>query len=105
MVITLTGADIGNASVNRTETTDANGEYTFSNVNPGTYTLTRAALPAGAQNGPVNVGTGATGSTAGTTAISTITLGNAPAAAEFNFGALLSPLSKRRFLASSSSTD
>jgi uncharacterized repeat protein (TIGR01451 family) len=103
--ITLTGTDVGNASVSRTETTDATtGEYTFSNVMPGTYTLTQTQ-PAGAIDGASNVGTGATGASAGTSVINTITLGNAPAAVGFNFGEVLNPLSKRRFLASSGPTD
>ena len=104
VVIALAGTDTGGNAVNRTETTDANGEYTFANLLPGTYTLTQTQ-PTGVQDGQTNVGTGATGATAGTNQINSITLGNAPAAAEFNFGEILSPLSKRRFLASSGPTD
>ncbi len=104
VTITLTGTEIGGAAVSRTETTAADGTYTFSNVMPGTYSL-QQTQPAGVLDGQANVGTGATGATAGTNAINTITLGNAPAAADFNFGEILSPLSKRRFLASSGPTD
>lgn len=103
VAIALTGTDVGGNAVSLNTTTDANGEYTFSNVMPGTYTLTQTQ-PAGVQEGQANVGTGATGATAGTNVISSITLGNAPLATEFNFGDVLSPLSKRRFLASSNAT-
>ncbi|GAB5403266.1 MAG: SdrD B-like domain-containing protein [Aureliella sp.] len=104
VTITLTGTAVGGAAVSRTETTAADGTYTFNNVLPGTYSL-QQTQPTGVLDGQTNVGTGATGATAGTNEINTITLGNAPAAAEFNFGEILSPLSKRRFLASSGPTD
>lgn len=100
VVITLSGTDVLGATVSRQETTDANGDYTFSTVLPGTYQLTETQ-PTGFVDGQANVGTGATGATAGTNAINTITLGNSPAAVDFNFGELQSAFSKRRFLASS----
>lgn len=103
VTITLTGTDTGGAAVNRTTTSAADGTYTFDNVLPGTYSL-QQTQPSGVLDGQTNVGTGATGATAGTNQINTITLGNAPAAADFNFGEILSPLSKRRFLASSGPT-
>ncbi|QGJ68433.1 Hypothetical protein PBC10988_0920 [Planctomycetales bacterium 10988] len=45
VLITLTGTDdLGNA-VNLTDTTDANGDYSFTNLRPGEYTLTETQPP------------------------------------------------------------
>lgn len=103
VTITLTGTDILNASINRTAITDASGNYTFDNLLPGTYQLVETQ-PAGFGEGTVNVGTGATG-TAGTNQITTIDLASGANATAFNFGEVLSPLSKRRLLASSVAGD
>ncbi len=94
VTITLTGTDMLGAAVNRTVTTNADGEYSFTNVLPGTYTVSR---PTALGNGTTSPGTA--GGTAGTTAISNITLGAAPATLN-NLAIASSPLSKRRFLAS-----
>jgi uncharacterized repeat protein (TIGR01451 family) len=94
ITITLSGTDVLGAAVNRTVQTDANGAYSFTNVLPGTYTVSR---PASLGDGTTSPGTA--GGTAGTTAISNIVLGNAPATAN-NLAIASSPFSKRRFLAS-----
>lgn len=99
VTITLTGTDMLNNSVSRTTTTNANGEYTFDNLLPGTYQVAQTQ-PTGFQDGQTNVGTPASGATAGTNQISTINLASGVDAQAFNFGELRSGLTKRRFLAS-----
>jgi len=42
--ITLSGASTSNQQVNLTTTTDTNGDYTFFQVQPGTYQLSRGSL-------------------------------------------------------------
>ncbi|QDV25671.1 Large cysteine-rich periplasmic protein omcB precursor [Aureliella helgolandensis] len=100
VTVVLTGTDITSATINQSATTDANGAYIFSNLLPGTYTVTQTQ-PAGYQDGAANAGTGSTTTpTTSANQITNITLGTTDAVA-FDFGDLLSPLSKRRFLASS----
>ncbi len=103
VTITLTGIDILGNSVNRTATTDANGDYAFSGVLPGTYTLSETQ-PSSFGDGQASVGTGATG-TAGTNEITGIELGSGANATGFNFGEHLAPLSLRRLLASTQPGD
>ncbi|GIX00173.1 MAG: hypothetical protein KatS3mg111_3505 [Pirellulaceae bacterium] len=103
VVITLTGTDLLGNSVNLTTTTDANGNYTFDDLLPGTYTLTETQ-PGSYGDGQSIVGTGASG-TAGTNQISGIELQSGAAAQGFNFSERLSPLSKRRLLASAQPGD
>lgn len=55
--VVLTGADLGGVPVSRTVTTDANGDYVFSNVSAGTYTVTQPNQPAGTLNGTTLAGT------------------------------------------------
>lgn len=57
VTITLTGSDGNGNAVNRTTTTDANGDYVFDKVLPGSYTITETRpagyLPGLTQAGPV----------------------------------------------------
>ena len=88
------------AAVDRTTTTDANGNYRFDNLFPGTYTITQTQ-PANFVNGASNPGQGATNpGTAGTNTISNITLASGENATVFDFGEQQALFSKRRFLAS-----
>lgn len=103
VAIALSGTDILGATINQSQTTDASGNYSFTNLLPGTYQLTETQ-PDGLGDGQTSVGTGATG-TAGTNEITTITLNSGAAATAFNFGEILSALSKRRLLASSEAGD
>lgn len=99
VALTLTGTDtLGNA-VNRSATTDANGDYLFANLAAGTYTVTETQ-PAGFRDGIETPGTGANASTADNV-FTQLGLGADTDAVEFNFGELNEALSKRRFLASS----
>jgi uncharacterized repeat protein (TIGR01451 family) len=90
----LSGTDTLNNTINRTTTTDANGNYQFDNLLPGTYTVVQTQ-PAGFTGDGVNVGTGATG-TAGTNQVQ-IVLAGTPAVA-FDFPEVRSSFSKRLFL-------
>jgi uncharacterized repeat protein (TIGR01451 family) len=103
VTMTLTGTDILGRTVNRTATTNANGEYTFADVHPGTYTVTQTQ-PLGLQSLQNNVGTPA-GGTAGDNLISNIVVTSGVNAVAYNFGEVPNPLSKRRFLASSDQFD
>lgn len=101
--IALTGTDIVGNPVNRTTTTDADGEFEFTDLVPGTYTVTQTQPP-GFRSRAVNVGT-PSGGTAGDNAISNIVLTSGVNAVSYNFGEVPNPLSKRRFLASSTEFD
>lgn len=65
VTIVLTGNDDLGATVNATTTTDASGAYGFSNLRPGTYTLTEPTQPPGTVNGITTAGT-VNGITSGT---------------------------------------
>src|SRR5205823_1260127 len=56
VTVTLGGTTTGGQPVNLTTTTDANGNYKFSNLQSGTYTITETQ-PAGYQDGKDTIGT------------------------------------------------
>ena len=92
--LVLTGTDINGDPVSPvTVVTDANGEYSFANLPPGTYTVTQPGQPAGTADGQTVPGsTGGTGSPAGSatdanpSVISTITVGVGQTSTDNNFG-------------------
>jgi len=92
--VVLTGTDIqGNPITPVTVVTDANGEYSFTNLPPGTYTVTESTQPAGTADGQTVPGsTGGSGSTAGSatdgnpSTITTITVGVGQVSQDNNFG-------------------
>ncbi|MEZ6136941.1 MAG: SdrD B-like domain-containing protein [Pirellulaceae bacterium] len=90
----LSGTDVLGNVINRTATSSDTGAYTFTNLLPGTYTVTQSQ-PANFEGEGVNIGTGATG-TAGTNAV-TINLANDPAVA-FDFPEVQAAFSKRMFM-------
>lgn len=51
IAIRLTGTDDLGAPVDRTTTTDSNGDYQFASLRPGTYTITQPDQPAGYADG------------------------------------------------------
>ncbi len=102
VAIALSGTDIVGRSVSQTTTTDASGNYSFSNLQPGTYTITQTQ-PDGFRSAVSNPGTA--GGTAGDNTISTIALTSGTNSTGNNFGEIPNPLSLRRFLASSRPND
>jgi uncharacterized repeat protein (TIGR01451 family) len=89
VTITLTGTDIAGNPVTRTTTTDANGDYRFDALPPGTYNVTEPAQPAGTLNGRTVAGSGGgTVTTPGVapSAIRGIVLGLSQTASGNNFG-------------------
>ncbi len=85
VTISLSGTNLLGSVISAQQTTDASGNYTFSELLPGTYTLTETQ-PRGFLDGLATVGTGATGAVATSNQIDTITLASGAAAAAFNFG-------------------
>jgi uncharacterized repeat protein (TIGR01451 family) len=98
----LTGSDILGRSVTQSTTTDANGDYAFNNLQPGTYTVSQTQ-PQGFRSAQSNPGS--TGGTAGDNSISGIAITSGQTAQANNFGEVPNPLSLRRFLASSTQFD
>ena len=85
VTVTLTGTDDFGNDVELTVLTDANGNYSFENLNPGTYTVTQTQ-PAGFDDG---ADSGAAGSTVGNDQISNITVGAGEAVTGNTFGEVL----------------
>ncbi|TVQ82235.1 MAG: DUF11 domain-containing protein [Micavibrio sp.] len=54
--INLTGTDINGNPVSATTVTNANGDYSFTEIPPGTYTLDQPTQPPGTTNGIVTAG-------------------------------------------------
>ena len=90
VLITLTGTDFNGAPVNRTVTTDAQGNYSFTGLSPGSYTLTETQ-PTGFGEGATTAGNA--GGTATTNSITTIPLSAGQNAVGYNFGERLFGLS------------
>jgi uncharacterized repeat protein (TIGR01451 family) len=65
VTMTLTGTDINSLPVSKTTTTDSNGNYSFTNLVPGTYTVTETAPQTGSSNGITTAGSVSNGGTAG----------------------------------------
>ncbi|HEV7403125.1 MAG TPA: SdrD B-like domain-containing protein [Chthoniobacteraceae bacterium] len=88
VTVTLTGTNDLGQPVTVSATTDASGAYTFSNLRPGTYTVTETQ-PAGYLDGKDAAGTanGVAASVPGDT-ISAITLPSNTAATGYTFGEL-----------------
>lgn len=89
--IALTGTDALGAPVNQTTTTDAGGNYTFSALLGGTYTVTQPAQPANTLSGRTTAGSGAGSATTPAvtpSAISAITLSPSATLTGYVFGEL-----------------
>lgn len=56
VTITVTGTDDTGSPVTRSTTTDTNGNYTFPDLRPGTYTVTQPVQPPGTGNGITSAG-------------------------------------------------
>ncbi len=87
--VVLTGTDDQGNPVNVTITTDADGNYRFDGLRPGTYTVTEPTQPPATSNGQTVPGSsGGTATPRETTpsAISTIVLGSGEDSVDNNFG-------------------
>jgi hypothetical protein len=84
VTITLTGTDADGNAVNQTTQTDANGLYSFTNLMPGTYTLTKTTTPEGYLDYIDRAGN--LGGAAGQDVISQINLGSDQTGVNYNFG-------------------
>jgi uncharacterized repeat protein (TIGR01451 family) len=88
VTIDLTGTDNAGQPVTRTATTNADGDYAFNGLPPGTYTVREPAQPPGTVNGITVPGsTGGTATPIGTTpsTIATIPLGVGQTSSANNF--------------------
>ncbi|WAC62203.1 SpaA isopeptide-forming pilin-related protein [Pseudoxanthomonas sp. SL93] len=72
VTITLTGTDDTGAAVSVSTTTDANGDYRFDGLRPGTYTVTEPQQPTGTSNGQTVAGTVGGASSGNATPITTV---------------------------------
>ncbi len=66
VTVTLAGVDDLGRPVNRTVTTDANGNYEFTGLRPGTYSVTEPVQPPSTDNAETNPGTINNGGSVGT---------------------------------------
>ncbi len=104
VTIRITGTDAYGNVVNRTTTTDGNGDYTFNNLAPSNgagYTLTQTQ-PSGFDNGPVDPpsaggaapslgGSYAAGGTNGNSSYSAVPVGASDTGTRYNFPELRRP--------------
>jgi hypothetical protein len=88
VTITLTGTS-DHGSVSQNTTTNSSGAYSFTNLRPGSYTITETP-PSGYLNGAVTVGSQNSGTT-GTLNIDSINLDPNVNGANNNFGELVQP--------------
>ncbi len=86
VVLLLTGMDTSGNSVSLSTITGADGSYLFTNLNPGTYTVTKVP-PSGYLDGIETVGS--TGGTAGTDSLGGITVATGQPSTGNNFAELL----------------
>ncbi|MGS1079241.1 SdrD B-like domain-containing protein [Pseudoxanthomonas beigongshangi] len=89
VVVRLTGTDLAGNTITREVTTQPDGGYAFTELPPGTYTVTEPEQPTGTLNGITVPGTGGGTATPPTTApsvIDGITLGVSEDARDNNFG-------------------
>ena len=72
VTMNLTGTDDTGATVTLSTTTDANGDFAFEGLRPGTYTVTEPQQPTGTSNGQTIAGTVGGTSTGTATPITTV---------------------------------
>ncbi|NJM41639.1 MAG: hypothetical protein HC853_13210 [Anaerolineae bacterium] len=88
--VTLTGQDVNGNAITQTATTDASGNYTFTNLLAGTYTV-RETQPSSYNDGLDSVGSA--GGTLGNDVVSAIGLPGGVDATDYDFGELGSNIS------------
>lgn len=99
VTITLTGTDFLGGSVTRSLQTDAEGEYSFDDLLPGTYTV-RQTQPSSTDFTDGEETAGSNGSTVTANDEFTVNLQGGVTSAANNFGETVNDFSKRRFLSS-----
>lgn len=85
ITITLSGTSFDGASVNRTVTTDASGNYIFANLPQGTYTITEGVVSEAHLNDGIDAAGTAGGNTAVNDTISAIALSANTTATGYTF--------------------
>jgi len=91
VTVTLTGTDVNGNDVNRTATTDANGNYTFTDLPAGTYTITETQ-PTAFNDGADAVGS-AGGDLAPTDSIIRVPVGAGTTSTNYAFAEVTSSIS------------
>ena len=89
--ITLTGTDVNGVSVSRTTTTDAQGNYLFTDVPAGLYTITEPSQPAGFVDSIDTAGSA--GGVAGNDVIRAVSVGGGANITGYNFSERGAPVS------------
>ncbi|MCZ2342684.1 MAG: carboxypeptidase regulatory-like domain-containing protein [Bacteroidales bacterium] len=84
--VQLTGTDVNGNPVSQSATTDVDGNYLFTNLPAGSYTVTEPTQPSGYADGLESIGTA--GGVAGNDVIATIPLGGGVQASGYHFGEL-----------------
>jgi protocatechuate 3,4-dioxygenase beta subunit len=84
VTITLTGTAADGTTVNRTAVTDGNGNYRFTDLAPGTYSVTEGPVPTQYRDGKDTAGTA--GGEATNDKVTTIVLQAGAVATGYNFG-------------------
>src|SRR6185436_4928904 len=87
VLITLTGTN-DQGAVTLTARTDANGNYSFMNLRPGTYVITETQ-PAGYLQGKLTLGSA--GGTIGADVFSNVKIGQGVCGTAYNFGEVIPP--------------
>jgi len=90
--VTLTGRDVHFQPVSLTTTTAGDGSYSFTNLLPGTYSVSETAIPQGYVDGKTSIdstaGNGNLGGTVQQDLISNIVLNPSQAGTQYDFGKL-----------------
>ena len=104
VTVTLTGDEDTGAPVNQSTITDTDGSYLFDDLNPGTYTITETQ-PNGFGDGIDTAGTPAPVGQQNNDEFASIDLNSGVNGVNYNFGELRPQISKRDFLASSTTAN
>jgi fimbrial isopeptide formation D2 family protein/uncharacterized repeat protein (TIGR01451 family) len=89
--VTLSGTDANGAVVNRTTTTDANGNYAFDALPAGLYVITEPTQPANYVDGQEAIGTG--GGAVGADTFTNVPLSGGANLTNYDFGEIGVPVS------------
>ncbi len=96
VIVTLSGTETGGTAVHMVRTTDANGNYSFLDLRPGTYTITETQ-PANYSEGHDNLGS-LGGNASVIDIFSAISLGTGANGVNYDFGEVMPPSSLSGFV-------